>query len=86
MPKVSKFYAIGIYFYFDDHPPPHFHAYYGEYQALIAIESLEVIEGYLPGRAMSLVVEWAIARREELRRAWQQASQPAPIAPIEPLA
>ncbi|WP_445301190.1 DUF4160 domain-containing protein [Microcoleus sp. Pol11C3] len=25
--------------FFGDHPPPHFHAVYGEYKALIGIES-----------------------------------------------
>jgi hypothetical protein len=29
MPTISQFYGITIRMYFDDHPPPHFHAYYG---------------------------------------------------------
>jgi len=86
MPKVCEFYGIRIYFFFDDLPPPHFHARYGEHEAQVAIESLEMIAGYLPGRAYALVVEWAIARRAELRRAWEQATRPARIDPIEPLA
>ena len=86
MPNVCEFYGIRIYFYFDDHNPPHFHAVYGEHEAQITIETLEVIGGYLPNRAYALVAEWALARRAELRRAWSQATQPAPIDPIEPLA
>jgi len=31
--------------YFNDHPPPHLHAIYGDYEAVIAIESLVVLEG-----------------------------------------
>ncbi|WP_442937347.1 DUF4160 domain-containing protein [Nostoc sp.] len=38
-------------------PPPHFHAIYGEYNALVSIESLEIIEGDLPNRAQKLVLE-----------------------------
>ncbi|WP_339379215.1 DUF4160 domain-containing protein [aff. Roholtiella sp. LEGE 12411] len=45
--------------FFGDHPPPHFHAIYGEYNALVSIESLEIIEGDLPSRAQKLVLEWA---------------------------
>lgn len=31
MPRISEFFGIFIYFYFEDHNPPHFHAIYGEY-------------------------------------------------------
>lgn len=86
MPKVSEFYGLRIYFYFEDHPPPHFHVFYGEHEARVAIESLEVIAGFLPVRANALVVEWAVQHRAELRRAWEQASRPGPVDPIPPLA
>jgi len=85
MPKICEFYGIVIYMYFDDHNPPHFHAFYGEAEAEIAIESLAVLAGRLPPRAMGLVTEWAMQRREDLRRAWEQASTPAPIDRIDPL-
>lgn len=39
MPEVSRFYGIIVRFYYRDHPPHHFHAIYGEYEALIEIES-----------------------------------------------
>lgn len=85
MPKVSEFYGIQIYFYFEDHPPPHFHVFYGDSEAKITIESLDIMAGRLPSRAYALVVEWALKHRAELRRAWEQASRPGPIDPIEPL-
>jgi Domain of unknown function (DUF4160) len=53
--KLHGFYGIIIKIFFGDHPPPHFHAVYGEYNALIGIESLEIIEGDLPNRAQKLV-------------------------------
>jgi hypothetical protein len=45
MPEITRFYGIIIKLFFGDHPPPHFHAVYGEDNALFNIESLEVIEG-----------------------------------------
>ena len=55
MPRVSQFFGITIAMYFNDHAPPHFHAYYGEYEALVVIETLDIYEGSLPGRALALV-------------------------------
>jgi len=85
MPKVSEFFGIAIYFFFNEHGPPHFHAYYSGATAMIAIEDLRVLRGQLPPRAMGLVVEWASLRREELRRAWAQANSNRSVDPIEPL-
>jgi hypothetical protein len=45
--------------YFGDHPPPHFHALYAEFEAVIDIRIFEIIRGELPLRAMALVLEWA---------------------------
>jgi hypothetical protein len=45
MPTISQFYGITIRMYFDDHPPPHFHAYYGSDAAKIEIDTLRVSEG-----------------------------------------
>jgi hypothetical protein len=38
MPEISRFYGIIIQFFYNDHTPPHFHATYGEFEALIKIE------------------------------------------------
>jgi hypothetical protein len=48
MATVARIDGIKIQFYWDDHPPAHFHAEYGEYRAQIAIDSLRIIKGYLP--------------------------------------
>jgi hypothetical protein len=86
MPTISQFYGITIRMYFDDHPPPHFHAYYGSDSARIEIETLCVSEGYLRRRPLSLVLEWAVEHRDELRENWRLAeihSQLKPIAPLD---
>lgn len=38
MPEICRFYGIIIKMYFDDYPPPHFHAEYAEYEGMITIE------------------------------------------------
>ncbi len=85
MPTISRFFGITIRMYYDDHPPPHFHAYYGDSAAKINIDTLEVSEGKLPRRAMALVLEWAAEHRDELRENWQFADQHQPLNAIDPL-
>ncbi|MDY6781853.1 MAG: DUF4160 domain-containing protein [Cyanobacteriota bacterium] len=70
MPEITRFYGIAIKMFFRDHSPPHFHAIYGEYNALVGIESLEIIEGDLPNRAEKMVLEWAKIYQRELLNIW----------------
>jgi hypothetical protein len=85
MPRLAQFFGITIALYYNDHAPPHFHARYGGDEALLSVESLAVIEGDLPRRALALVLEWASLHREELRLSWQNARLGLPIEPIAPL-
>lgn len=66
MPEISRFYGIVIRMYHNDHNPPHFHAVYGDEQALIGIHSLSVLDGRLSPRALGLVIEWASLHQNEL--------------------
>ena len=43
--------------FWNEHAPPHFHALYGEHEALIDIKKLEVLRGSLPRRAHNLVLD-----------------------------
>ena len=86
MPELCRFYGITIRIYYADHHPPHFHAIYGEHTAVVSIETLALIGGELPPRALGLVTEWAARHREELRDAWQKTQNlelPEKIAPLE---
>lgn len=85
MPELCRFYGIVIRMFYDDHHPPHFHASYGEQEALVQIGTLAVIAGALPPRATGLVTEWASLHQEELLRAWRQAKNLEPIGAIAPL-
>ena len=57
MPTISSFYGILIQMFWRDHAPPHFHVLYAEYEALIDIKTLDVIQGDMPPRALALVLE-----------------------------
>lgn len=85
MPEISRFYGIIIRMYFDDHTPPHFHAYYSGDEAVIGIDSLAVLRGHLPARAKGLVIEWASLHQSELREAWKRAENLDSPGKIDPL-
>jgi hypothetical protein len=85
MPCISEFFGIVIAMYYDDHSPPHFHALYAGEEARIRIDTLEVIDGVFPRRALALTLEWACLHREELRADWERARDHRPLATIPPL-
>jgi Domain of unknown function (DUF4160) len=85
VPRISEFYGIVIEMYYGDHPPPHFHARYGEDAAKIEIATGELIAGSLPGRAVRLVREWVEAHRGELEANWERAVRHERPEQIEPL-
>jgi hypothetical protein len=85
MPEMSRFFGIVIKIFYNDHAPPHFHAEYGEDEILLEIETLAVYRGWLPARALGMVLEWAALHRDELSQDWELARHgrvPHPIAPL----
>jgi hypothetical protein len=85
VPEICRFYGIVIKMYFADHVPPHFHAEYAEHEARIDIDSLAVLSGELPPRAMGLVAEWSVLHRQELLGLWDRAVRQEPLGHIDPL-
>jgi hypothetical protein len=85
MPTISRFYGILIQMYFADHAPPHFHARYAEFEAVIDIRTLETLQGQLPRRAMELVLEWAELYRVELMEDWNLCARNQTPKMISPL-
>jgi len=57
MLETSRFYGIITAMFFEDHNPPHFHARYAGDKVAIEIQTLRVLEGQLPPRALKLVIE-----------------------------
>lgn len=85
MPEISRFFGIVIKMYWDEHNPPHFHAFYGEEQVLIDINALSVFAGRLSPRALGLVIEWATVHQQELIEDWRRAEGKSPLEKIAPL-
>ena len=71
--------------FYRDHNPPHFHAVYGDYEALIDIQKNEIISGTLPPRVLGLVVEWTALHQYELMTNWERSKKKEELLKIEPL-
>lgn len=85
MPEISRFLGIIIVMYYMEHQPPHFHAKYGDQIGAFSIADLSLIEGNLPKRVISLVLEWAFEHRVELMEDWELAMAKKPLRKITPL-
>lgn len=84
MPTISMFYGIVIRMYYDDHNPPHFHAFYGDYKAIFNFNG-EMIEGTMPKSKEKLIIAWALIHRDELKANWQLAKNSETLYNINPL-
>ena len=85
MPEISRFLGIVIYMYFNEHNPPHFHAEYNENKASININTFGQMEGKLPSKVMSLVIEWTQDHQKELLENWNSIKETGKFHKIEPL-
>lgn len=66
MPTIKIIDSIKIDVYSREHPPPHFHAIYAEYEELIEINTLETYTGFLPKAQRTKVINWAKEKQEFL--------------------
>jgi hypothetical protein len=71
--------------FYRDHNPPHFHAFYGNFEAIIDIQKNELIGGDLPPRVLGLVTEWASLHQLELMDNWERARRKESLVTIAPL-
>lgn len=85
MPEISCFFGIVIRMYYDDHGIPHFHASYGDHEAKVGINPIQVIEGEIPKRALSLVLEWTALHQKDLAENWKLARDEQKLNKIMPL-
>ena len=83
MPVLSRFYGIIIRMYFQqsEHNPPHIHAIYGEHVAAVDIQNGNVLEGYLPTKALEMVREGISIHKDDLAKIWdtQEFKQLSPL-------
>ena len=85
MPEISLFYGIRITMYYNDHTPPHFHAEYAGYNAIVDVINGVVNKGYLPGRQLKYVLAWSELHRDELMQDWELSRDGKPLNKINPL-
>ena len=71
--------------YYNEHNPPHFHAKYGDFEALISINDMTIIYGSLPPRVVGLVMEWLSMHQKDLIDNWQKSIDQQPLEKITPL-
>ncbi len=85
MPEISRFLGIVIHMYFNEHNPPHFHVKYESFRAVIDISNLSLIDGKLPPRVLSLVIEWASLHQDKLLENWNDIIATGKFKKIKPL-
>jgi len=86
MPRISAFYGVVIYMYWNerDHPVAHFHAFHAERRASISVDGT-VLAGTLEPRALAFVRDWAKLHRADLLANWERAQRNEPLLAIPPL-
>lgn len=84
MPEISRFFGIIVFINYNDHHPPHFHAWYGDYKITITIEE-GIVEGKMPKRALKMIFEWMEIYKSELFEDWENAKNKQPLNKINPL-
>ena len=72
MPVIARFYGLTVKMYLlgKEHNPPHIHILYGEYNAVIDLQTLTLLEGDLPGKGLAMALEWATIHQSELLEMW----------------
>lgn len=84
MPTISSFLNIKINMYWDEHNPPHFHAYYKNYKAMFNFDG-EMTKGFLPRRERLAIQAWVEYHQAELSDNWLRAEEGKDLCKIEPL-
>ena len=66
MPCIETIKGIRICVYSNDHVPPHIHAIYGEYEALIDIRELVIIAGSLPSNKRKTAIAFVEENQDDI--------------------
>lgn len=76
MPEIDALLGLSFCLYFFDnqqHKLPHLHVKYGGYELIIAIETSECIEGYLPNKQRKRAEAHINMYREQFMQMWRKA-------------
>jgi hypothetical protein len=83
MATVAVVDGVKIMLYANEHPPPHFHAKFAEFHAVIDLNELAIIRGSLPPSKSKAVIQWATRRQEALLTAFVEAMAQQKVGPIK---
>ncbi len=73
MPIIDIVHGIFFVIYTGrEHPPPHVHVKYGEYEASMDIKTGEIIQGSLPRPARRIAQDWLKKNRLKVLREWER--------------
>ena len=84
MPEISRYLGISMHMHYRDHPPAHFHVRYAGDRAMIAVDTMQLLEGRLPVPVYRLIAEWGRHHRALLRENWRRAMARQPLLSIPP--
>jgi Domain of unknown function (DUF4160) len=84
MPEICGFYEIIIRMYLIDreHPLRHIHIKYGDYEVVMELINLNIVDGSLPKKCRQLVREWAEQHQDKLIEMWDTQNFHT-ISPLE---
>lgn len=88
MPEIARFFGIIIRMYAEHstkHHTPHFHAYYQDFEIVIAIKAIKPITGEIPRKQLKLIFVWTELHQMELFDNWhllQNGELPDKINPL----
>ena len=72
MPTLAIVEGVRLVLYPRDHEPPHVHAFFGEHEVVIDINSGVVLQGILPKPKLRAITDWLAANRGRVSYMWKQ--------------
>ena len=72
MPTIEIIDGVKINIYANEHVPPHFHAIYAEYEALIRIEDMEIMKGELPAAQYKKIRQGLAGKAQALMQVYYE--------------
>jgi hypothetical protein len=85
MPYISMFFGIIIRMFYNDHPPPHFHAEYQGQRGIFDFDGNLQQGSFRSRTAQRLIKEWASQHRDELEENWNNMREGKAFTRIAPL-
>ncbi len=75
MTTLSEFHGATITMPYGEDLSPRFAVTFDEYAAIFEIETLQLLDGWIPARIRRMTDEWATRHRGELVENWERASR-----------